>query len=403
MPAVVSRRDWGAASCKPRRAPDYGSVKAIHVHHTVSLNDYSAEEAPSIVLAICRYHRNSNGWNDIGYNALVDKFGTLYEGRAGGLGRAVVGAHAQGFNSQAAGIANIGDHSSLPQTPAALQAMARYIRWKLPLHGAPTGGPVTLVSAGGPSSRYPAGREVVSERVLGHRDTGRTACPGGALYAQLGELRRLTGSLLPAFGAQTRLTASLDSTLAPYRGVVRLHGALAAADGRPLGGEPVQLEVRRKLGWERVRGWLTDPDGSFAAELRPHASRLVRVRYLGRAELLPSASPGVLLKVRALVLLAPTPMRAARGSRLVLRGSVAPSKRLVHVVVQQRRGGRWRRLMTLAAGTRAGRYRSSFLVRDNGTLRFYVVAKADSVSQRGRSEIRLVRVGRSSGGAPARR
>ena len=119
-PAYVPRAGWGADKCPPRSAPAYGQVSAVHVHHTVSLNDYTPAEAPSIVLAVCRYHRNSNGWNDIGYNALVDKYGTLYEGRAGGLDQAVIGAQAQGFNSVTAGIANIGDHTSVPQTPAAL-------------------------------------------------------------------------------------------------------------------------------------------------------------------------------------------------------------------------------------------------------------------------------------------
>src|SRR5918999_545474 len=191
QPEIVPRADWGASQCPPRQAPAYGEVKAAHIHHTVSLNDYSPEEAPGIVLAICRYHRNSNGWNDIGYNFLVDRYGVVYEGRAGGIEEAVVGAQAQGFNSQTAGIANIGDHSSVEQTPEALAAMARLIRWKLPLHGAPTSGRVTLVSGGGSTNRYPAGSRPSVERVLGHRDTNQTACPGGALYAQLADLRAM--------------------------------------------------------------------------------------------------------------------------------------------------------------------------------------------------------------------
>ena len=128
---MVSRAAWGADKCRPRAKPSYGTVRAAYVHHTVSLNDYTPEEAPGIVLAICRYHRNSNGWNDIGYQALVDKYGVLYEGRAGGLDKPVLGAHAQGYNAQATGIASIGDNTAVGLSDTALDSLADYIRWKL--------------------------------------------------------------------------------------------------------------------------------------------------------------------------------------------------------------------------------------------------------------------------------
>jgi hypothetical protein len=189
-PSMVSRREWGGDRyCQPRNSPDIGSVKAVFVHHTADSNGYSSSEAQGMVLGICRYHRNTNGWNDIGYNFLVDKYGRLYEGRAGGISRAVVGAQAQGWNAQSTGVANLGTFESGGQTSAALRAMDRLITWKLDLHNTPRGGRVTLTSAGGSSSRYPAGDRVSFNRISGHRDGNRTSCPGSALYRQLPRLR----------------------------------------------------------------------------------------------------------------------------------------------------------------------------------------------------------------------
>ena len=111
------------------------------MHHTVTANDYGPEDSAAIVLGIARYHRDSNGWNDIGYNFLVDKYGQVFEGRAGGIDAAVVGAQAQGYNSHSTGVACLGTFTEVAQTEAGMDALARLIGWKLALHGVPVAGP----------------------------------------------------------------------------------------------------------------------------------------------------------------------------------------------------------------------------------------------------------------------
>ncbi|HYN91777.1 MAG TPA: N-acetylmuramoyl-L-alanine amidase [Thermoleophilaceae bacterium] len=388
----VPREDWGAANCVPRDSPGYGTVKAVQVHHTVSLNDYTRAEAPQIVLAICRYHRNSNGWNDIGYNALVDKYGTIYEGRAGGLDQAVVGAHAQGFNSQTAGIANIGDYSTVGASQKALASTAAYIRWKLTVHGEPLSGPVTLTSSGGSASRYAAGTRVTLERVIGHRDTGKTACPGEALYSQLGDIRAMVGSGGPFATFSSRVTAALADHSVDYGEPVPVSGALVGADGGPLSGQVVEVQVNSDGAWRTSRRATTAADGVFATELKPARRMYVRVRYPGSGEVRGSASPQQLLRLRPVIELDDPPSRAARGARVALSGTVAPRKRVVTVVLQQSIRGRWRKVGTRAVRARRGRFSSSFVPGFRARYRYYAVVRSDLDTDRGASEMQTLRV-----------
>jgi hypothetical protein len=199
-PAIVSRAGWGAdlpsGGCPPRGPAEYGSVSAAVVHHTVNANNYTPEEAAGIVLGICRFHVNGNGWNDIGYNALVDRYGVLYEGRAGGLEYPVVGAQAQGYNSQTTAISSIGDHTSEAPTPEAVNSIVRYLAWKLKLSAAvPASGTTQLTSGGGSANKYPSGTVITMPRIIGHLDLGLTACPG-LLEAQLPAIRASVDSLL---------------------------------------------------------------------------------------------------------------------------------------------------------------------------------------------------------------
>jgi hypothetical protein len=383
-PPIVPRSGWNADQCPPRAAPDYGSVKTAFVHHTVNANDYTREEAPDIVLAICRYHRNSNGWNDIGYNFLVDRFGTIYEGRAGGVDAPVVGAQAQGYNAQSTGIANIGTFSNVPQTHDALVAMARLIRWKLPISGAPTYGYTTLVSAGGSSNRYPSGARVRVRRVIGHRDTGQTECPGNALYNQLPELRSLVGSV-PAAGAGTSLTARFSPRTLRYRARTRVSGRLLSSSGGPLPGETLVVQVRKRGRWRTLARSSTGPDGRYSKVVRPRYIARARARFPGRAGVLAASSRRTLLRVRAVVRLNAPPERGSVGAPVLLRGRVGPRSRRLVLVVRVRRHGAWRRVLMRKLRARHGRFRISFTPRQRRRYRYYVVAPRDRVALSGRS------------------
>jgi N-acetylmuramoyl-L-alanine amidase len=384
----VTRAEWGASACPPRAAPSYGSVEAIHVHHTVSLNDYTPEEGPAIVLAICRFHRNSNGWDDIGYQMLVDKYGTLYEGRAGGLDKAVIGAQAQGFNAQTAGISNIGDFSNVPETAEALNAIATYIRWKLPVHGQPLSGLVTLTSAGGSLTKYPAGTAVRLQRVIGHRDTGRTACPGTALYAQLDGLRDLVESGTPLTSAPVaQVSATVADARIDYGESTPVAGTLVSPEGTPLPGETVELQVNNTGRWRVVRRLTTDAGGGFAHELKLRRRSYVRVRWRGNALLTGAFSARLLVRVRPIVTLDAPLTLSKKGRRVAVTGTVTPRKRFVQLVLQQQIRGRYRRVGVRSLRTRRGVFEGSFTPAFAGRYRYFVVARPDLNTDRGRSPV----------------
>ena len=395
-PDVVRRAEWGASKCKPRVAPSHGEVRAAVIHHTVNPNDYSQSEAPQIVLGICLYHRNTNGWNDIGYNFLVDRFGTLYEGRSGGLDAAVIAAHAEGFNAQTTGIANIGTFSEVTQSAAALDSTARLIRWKLPLHGYPTNGRPVLVSAGGSTNRYPSGAKVRLARVHGHRDTSATACPGDLLYAQLGDLRRRVGEVSPS-GIATNVTAALASARTTIRHgeAAEVTGTLLALDGEPIAGQPVAVQTLIRRRWRTTSEPVTGADGSFATSVAPARSRSVRVRFAGAGELRSSVTPPFTIAVRPVFRLRAPGGGFRPGDRVRVRGRVLPRKPRVYQVLRlQRDRGRFRRagIRVLETGRR-GFFRGSFVPAGNGVYRVYFIAKGGKVTARGGSERLDVPVG----------
>jgi hypothetical protein len=201
-PQIVSRAGWGADESLRRGPPEIApALKMVFVHHTDTARLYPCSDSARIVRAIYAYHVLTNGWNDIGYNFLVDRCGTVFEGRYGGITLPVVGAHARGFNVGSAGIAVIGTFTSHRPARAARRSLRRLIAWRLDVaHVDPTS-MVTMVSTG--NERFRRGARVRLRAVSGHRDTGATTCPGEALYR-----------LLPRIAAKARSTG-LPKIFAP--------------------------------------------------------------------------------------------------------------------------------------------------------------------------------------------
>ncbi|GHH79829.1 hypothetical protein GCM10018793_33400 [Streptomyces sulfonofaciens] len=193
-PVIVSRADWGADESLRESGFRYtGTVKAAFVHHTDTGNDYTCAQAAEVVRGIYRYHVETMGWRDIGYNFLVDKCGTVYEGRAGGVEKAVMGAHTMGFNTDSTGMAVLGTFTDEDPPQAAVDALAGLAAWKLGLTGADPAGTTSLTSAGG--NLFPAGEQVRMNVVSGHRDGYNTDCPGTRLYGMLGTVRSSAAAL----------------------------------------------------------------------------------------------------------------------------------------------------------------------------------------------------------------
>ncbi len=184
---IVTRKEWGADESLRGARPEYAKVRMIFVHHTASGNDYTQAEAPAVMRAIYAYHTRSLGWSDIGYNFLIDRFGTIYEGRYGGMKRGVIGAQVLGFNRGSAGISMIGNFAADAPPAEALASLEKLLAWKLKIHHLkPTGTARIRCDYG---EKFATGARVTFPVVSGHRQANNTECPGNILYPLLPTVR----------------------------------------------------------------------------------------------------------------------------------------------------------------------------------------------------------------------
>jgi hypothetical protein len=236
-PPLIDREAWGANEAIRRVPPSYATaLQFALVHHTAGTNSYTASQSAAIVRGIEVYHVKGNGWNDIGYNFLVDKYGQVFEGRYGGVDKPVIGAHAEGFNTGSVGVAVLGTYGSSAPPAVARTALAKLLAWRLDIAHVDPKSTLTWVSGG--NARFASGVPVFIRAVSGHRDTGFTTCPGAALYSQLDAIARQAASdglpklyapsVRGTLGGQVRFRARLSEALPWTVTVADATGAVVA-------------------------------------------------------------------------------------------------------------------------------------------------------------------------------
>lgn len=224
QPPVVSRAAWGADESLNNEAPEYGTtINAVFVHHTAQTNNYSCSDSPAIVRGLRALHLNEH-WKDIGYNFVVDKCGTIFEGRKGGIDRPVIGAQAEGFNTNTTGIAVIGTYTSEDAPLAAKTSIARLAAWKLGQYKVDPLGKVTL-TAGKANGKFALGQSAIFNRISGHRDAYATECPGTALYNQLPTLRGWAAGPVAGLAIKSVTDATLSGSTYLTKGALTVNWA----------------------------------------------------------------------------------------------------------------------------------------------------------------------------------
>ncbi len=212
---------------------------------------------------------------DIGYNFLIDKYGTVFEGRSGSVaapaGRMSVGAHARGVNTGTMGLSMMGDYSSISPSDAQLSSVGKMAGWFLKRAG--------IMDANGwaglhvwTTERYQAGSTISMPRILAHRDVGYTSCPGDVGYSRLGTIRTIAQQQISGSGGWKAESGSwyyLRPDGAKATGWVADAGSWYYLDASR-GGAMTTGWLRESSSWYYLKsdgamatGWVRGPGGWF--------------------------------------------------------------------------------------------------------------------------------------------
>ncbi len=161
---AIGRNTWGATPAVPGKMKAMNGVTRITVHHEGSTpnNDVTPAQVAATLRRIQSQHRKRMGAGDIGYHFIIDRTGTIWQGRDWQY----QGAHTSGANANNIGIMLLGNFEV--QQPTAAQVAA--------LHSLTA----SLVRKYGLNP---------AKDIYGHSDFRNTQCPGKHLKPQVQIMR----------------------------------------------------------------------------------------------------------------------------------------------------------------------------------------------------------------------
>jgi len=268
---IVNPRSAWAAGLPPLGPLEREDVRFLIVHHSASHNGHGAGDVPAILRSWFELHTTTRSWNDIAYNFVIDATGGVWEARQGSLDGPVAGDATGGNQGFTQLVCLIGDFNATVPTKEAMASLTLVLAWLADRYDVPTtpGAEVTFTSRG--SNRWPAGQEVTTPTICGHRDMSETTCPGDNLYGQVvGSLpveveamraeaatttTVTTAAPATTFPAATTVMPAMASTMTTAGPPSTLEAAVAA--GTPPTGLPgwVALGGGALLGIAGLAGW----------------------------------------------------------------------------------------------------------------------------------------------------
>ncbi len=159
-----------------------GDVRFLLVHHTATSNGYAAAKVPELIRGFYTFHTGTKKWPDVAYNFFVDRYGVLWEGRAGSLAGPVKADATGGSQGFAQLCCFIGDHGKETPTDDARRSMTALLAALADSYAIDTAPGATTSFTSRGSNRWPRGTHVTTTTLAGHRDMSQTECPGDAAY-----------------------------------------------------------------------------------------------------------------------------------------------------------------------------------------------------------------------------